>query len=132
MRYSPEYGLTSDPLRERGSAVVEFALVLPLVIILVLGVVEVAVAARTQLEVVGAARVGAREAAATPDPARASAAVRAELGAAGGRARIEVSRPHVVGARATVVVRLPHTVAAPVFGGFTVELKARATMRVER
>jgi hypothetical protein len=110
----------------------EFALVLPLILLLVLGVVEVAVAARTQLEVVSAARVGAREAAAAPDPARASAVVRAELGPSGSRARIEVTRPHVVGARAEVVVRLPHRVAAPIFGGFTVELRARATMRVEQ
>lgn len=105
---------------------------LPLIIVLVLGLVEVAVAARTQLEVVSAARVGAREAAATPDPARAAAAVRAELGPAGSRTRIEVTRPHVVGARATVVVRLPHTVAAPVFGGFVLQLTARASMRVEQ
>ena len=110
----------------------EFALVLPLVIVLLLGVVEVAVAARTQIEVVSAARVGAREAAASPDPARAANAARAELGPAGSRARVAVTRPHVVGARATVVVRLPHTIAAPVFGGFTIELVARSTMRVER
>jgi len=111
---------------------VEFALVLPLIIILVMGVVEVSVAARSQLEVVSAARVGAREAATSPDPARAANAARAELGAPGSRARIEVTRPHVVGARATVSVRLPHTVAAPLFGGFTIELSARASMRVEQ
>ena len=111
---------------------IEFALVLPLVVILLLGVVEIAVAARTQLEVVSAARVGAREAAASPDPARASKAVRAELGGAGARARIQVTRPHVIGSRATVAVRLPHKIAGPIFGGFTVELTARATARVEQ
>jgi len=54
----------SHPVRGgRGSAVVEFALVLPLVLVVLLGAVEVAVVARTQLEVSQAAREGAREAA---------------------------------------------------------------------
>ena len=50
---------------------VEFALVLPLVLLVVFAAVEVAVVARTQLEVVNAAREGAREAATNPDPAAA-------------------------------------------------------------
>ncbi len=111
---------------------VEFALVLPLVLLVVLAVVEVAVVARTQLEVVNAAREGAREAATNPDPAAAVGVVQHSLGAAGSRARVQVSRPHVVGERAAVVVRLPHTLAAPLFGGVTVELQARSVMRVER
>jgi Flp pilus assembly protein TadG len=119
-------------VNERGSAVIEFALVLPLVLLLVLAIVEVAVVARTQLEVVNASREGAREAAANPDPAAAVSAVQRSLGAAGRRAGVQVSRPHVVGERATVLVRLPHTLAAPLFGGVTVELRAKAVMRVER
>ena len=60
-------------------------------------------------------------------------AVRAFLGAdLGRRALVSVSRDHVVGGRATVTVRLPHTVAAPLFGGFTVQLEGHCTMRVER
>jgi len=54
--------------RDRGSAAVEFVLVLPVVLALLLATVEVAVAARVQLEVTQAARQGAREAATTPDP----------------------------------------------------------------
>lgn len=118
--------------RESGSAVVEFALVLPLVLVLVLAAVEVAVVARAQLEVVHAAREGAREAAASPDPANAVSVARAALGSAGTRARVDVSRPHVVGEPAAVVVRLTHRVATPVLGGFPIELTGRATMRVER
>ena len=45
---------------------------------------------------------------------------------------MSVSRDHVVGGRAEVVVRVPHRVAAPLFGGFTVHLEGRCTMRVER
>jgi Flp pilus assembly protein TadG len=112
---------------------VEFALVLPLVLVVLLGAVEVAVLARAQLEVSQAAREGAREAATTPDPAAAVAAVRRFLGeAVGAEARVSVARDHVVGGRAEVVVRLPYRVAAPLFGGFTVYLEGRCTMRVER
>jgi Flp pilus assembly protein TadG len=117
---------------QAGSAVVEFALVLPLVVVLLFGVVEVAVVARTQLEVVNAAREGAREAAANPDTSAAAGAARAALGAAGADAVIAVSRPAVVGSRASVSVRLPHRVAAPLLGGFTIELSGTAAMRVEK
>ena len=115
-----------------GSAVVEFALVFPLVVVVLLGVIEVGVVGRAQIEVVAAAREGARQAAADPDPAHAVEAARAALGPAGRDARIDVVRPQVVGAAAEVVVRVPHTFASAIFGGVTVDLRGRATMRVER
>lgn len=108
----------------------EFALVLPLVLVVLLAVVEVAVVARTQLEVSQAAREGVREAATNPDPERAVAVAQSFLGT--GHARVAVSREHRVGGRAEVVVRLRHRIAAPLFGGFDVMLIGRSTMRVER
>ena len=48
----------------------EFVLVIPLMMILLIGIVEVAVVARTSLELVAAAREGARVAATTPDTDR--------------------------------------------------------------
>jgi len=120
--------VTSD----RGSAAIEFALVVPLVIVALFAVVEVALVARTQLELTNAAREGAREAATVPDPARAVDAVRAALGPRGREAVVSVRRPHVVGRRAEVTIRLRHVLAAPLFGGFAVELRARSVMRVER
>ncbi len=117
---------------ERGSAVVEFALLVPVLLLAVLVAIEVAVVARAQLEVVNAAREGAREAAASPDPIRAVRAVRVALGGRGADARVSVSRPDVVGAMASVRVALPHRIAAPVFGGFSIELTGRSAMRVER
>lgn len=119
-------------MSERGSAVVEFALVIPLVLALLLGLVEVALVARTQLEVVNSAREGAREAAASPDPADAARAARSALGSHGASARVSVRRPDVVGERAEVSVVLPYRVAAPLLGGVAVEITARASMRVER
>ena len=112
---------------------VEFALVLPLVLVVMVAVVEVALVARAQLEVSHAAREGAREAAASPEPGRAVAAVQASLGGdAAARARVSVSRDHRVGGRAEVTVSLPYRVAAPLFGGMEVRLEGRAVMRVER
>ncbi|WKZ83624.1 MAG: TadE family type IV pilus minor pilin [Acidimicrobiia bacterium] len=111
----------------------EFALVLPLVLVVLLAVVEVAVVARTQIEVAHAAREGARQAATSPEVDRAVAAVKRSLPPeAAGRARVSVSREHFVGGAAEVVVRIRHRVAAPVFGGFDVVLMGRAVMRVER
>jgi Flp pilus assembly protein TadG len=118
---------------ERGSAAVEFAMLVPLVIVVLVGVVEVAVAARAQLQVSHAAREGAREAATAPDPERAIAVVKTVLGpdlAAG--ARVVVERDHRVGGRADVTVTTPHRVAGAFLGGFAITLRGTASMRVER
>jgi Flp pilus assembly protein TadG len=111
---------------------VEFALVVPLVLILLLGVVEVAVVAKNEIQLIHAAREGAREAAASPDTSRAMAAVRAALGSQGSNARISITRPATVGRTARVSVAVPYRVAAPLFGGFEVMLTSTAAMRVER
>lgn len=116
---------------DSGSVVVEFALVIPLIMLVLLGVVEVTLLARTQLEVVAAAREGARHAAVSPDPADAVAAVRHALGSRGAAAAVSVSRPAVVGAPAEVTVRLDHVLGSW-FGGAGVQLTGRATMRVEQ
>lgn len=117
---------------QRGSAVVEFALVVPLLLFLVLAIAEVAVVARTEIQLIHAAREGARHAATSPDTRRAAAAARSALGRLGERARVSVTRPADIGAPATVRIRLVHRVAAPVFGGFDVALAAETTMRTER
>ena len=120
-------------IRQRGSAVVEFVLVVPLVLVVLLAAVEIAVIARTQLTVSQAAREGAREAATSPDPERAVGVVRHFLGPdLGSGARVSVSRDHVVGGRAEVVVVVHHRVAAPFFGGWPIKLQGRSSMRVER
>ena len=119
-------------MSERGSAVVEFALVVPLVLGLLFGVVEVALVARSQLVVINAAREGAREAAATPNPAAAVRAARAVLGDGGAVSRVSVRHPGVVGQPARVRVVMPYRIAAPLLGGLRIELSASASMRVER
>lgn len=57
---------------ERGQAAVELALVMPLVVVFVLGVLQVALVARDQLAVELAAREAARAAAVSADPATAA------------------------------------------------------------
>jgi Flp pilus assembly protein TadG len=62
--------MNERPLRgdERGQAVVELALVLPLVVLFVLGALQVAVIARDQLAIELAAREAARAASASANP----------------------------------------------------------------
>ncbi|MGA1052784.1 MAG: TadE family protein, partial [Ilumatobacteraceae bacterium] len=57
---------------DRGQATVEFALVLPVAALLVLGIVQVVAVARDQLTVEYAAREAARAAAVAADPAAAA------------------------------------------------------------
>ncbi|WP_294179703.1 TadE family protein [uncultured Schumannella sp.] len=61
-----------DP--ERGAAAVEFALILPVLLVLVLGMFEFSRAFHTQIAVTNAAREGARVMAIHDDPAKASSA----------------------------------------------------------
>ncbi|MBT8214580.1 MAG: pilus assembly protein [Acidimicrobiia bacterium] len=120
-------------MSDRGSAAVEFALVVPLVLVALLAIVETAVVGRTQLAVVSAAREGAREAAAHPDVDRAVDAVHQALGPElAEAASVTVRRPGVVGEPAQVVVTVRHRVSAGFFGGFHIDLRGRAAMRVER
>lgn len=120
-------------LSQRGSVTVEFVLVLPLIVLVLVACLEVASLARARVTVVAAAREGARVAATHPDPAEAVDAVRNALGDELGRvARVSVSRPHVVGRAATVEVEVPQPLIGPFLDGFRVNLTGRSTMRVER
>jgi Flp pilus assembly protein TadG len=62
-------------LRERGAAAVEFALVLPLLVLLVVGIAEFGRAYNLQTTLSAAAREGARTMALEDDPTKANAAV---------------------------------------------------------
>src|SRR3954469_25494891 len=62
---------------ERGASAVEFAFIVPLLILLVLGIAEFGHAFQVQGTLAAAAREGVREMALQNDPAKARAAVRA-------------------------------------------------------
>jgi TadE-like protein len=117
----------------RGSSTVEFFLVVPMVVLVLVAGLQVAGLARARIELVGAARDGARVAATTPDPAKAVEAVLAALpGEVRERARVSVTRPSVVGRPARVVVSLRHLLGPPFPADAGVDLSASASMLVER
>ena len=109
----------------------EFSLLLPMVLLAIVVIVEVAAVSHTQLLVTSAAREGARIAATTPDTRLAADGARVALGERADKARITVHRPDVVGEPAEVVVSIRHVVVA-MLGGIDVDVRGRAAMRVER
>lgn len=116
---------------EEGQSTVEFVLILPLVMLLLLGLIQAGVLLRDQLLVAGAAREGAREAAVSSDVMKIRRA--AERAFPGRELMIEVNRGPDRGdaARVTVTGR-PTTlplVGAAVDGR---KLTSTAVMRVER
>jgi len=118
--------------RTAGSAAVEFALIVPVVLVLLLALAEVGSIAREQIQLWAAAREGARVAATTPDVAAAFSAAGEALGSLADRTSITVRRPAVVGEIARVDLSLLHRIELPLLGEMSFELEAGAGMRVER
>lgn len=129
------WGARSRARSERGSAVVEFALLLPILLLLLLALVQIGVLARDRLLLSQAARAGAREAAITPDePAVHDAAVRAAPGLDPARLGLEVEWAGERGSPVTVRAVYEVPVAAALTGWLlpdTVTLNAEATTRQE-
>jgi Flp pilus assembly protein TadG len=115
--------------RDRGQAAVEFAIALPLVVVLVFGVIQVAVVVRDQIAIELAAREGARAAAVSDSPA---AAARSAASAATSLRPIDTSTSV---SSTTVEVTVRHTTRTrlpglgPIIG--SVELEASVTMARE-
>jgi TadE-like protein len=119
--------------KDGGSVTVEFFLVIPMVVIVLIAGLQVVSLARARIELIGAAREGARIAATSPDPAVAVAAVLEALPVSvRDSARVSVTRPSVVGQPARVLVRLRHRLGAPFPPGVGFDLSAAASMLVER
>jgi Flp pilus assembly protein TadG len=103
-----------DDRAERGSAVVEFALVLPILLIVTLAVVQVGLVARDQLIVIQASRAGAREAAVSADEETVhSAVIHAAAALDSNELDVEVSRSGALGEPVTVTVRYLELVRVP-------------------
>ena len=121
--------------RQVGSAAVEFALVVPLVLLVILALVQVGVFARDRVLVEAAARAGARAAALADDPAAiTSAAQAAAPGLDPGSLGVVTARSGVRGDPVTVSVTYVDPVRVPVVGwlvGGSVTLAADATLRQE-
>jgi len=114
---------------------VEFSLVLPLLLVLALGLIQVGLLARDRLLVEAAARAGARAAAIQDDPAEVEAAVRAAAPALDGASTfVTITREGARGQPVTVRVDYDDEVRVPLVGwliGSAVHLDATAVMRQE-
>lgn len=120
---------------ERGTAAVEFALLLPIVFLLLLALVQVGVLARDSLLLTQASRAGAREAAVQPSTDAVVLAVRAAAtGLEPDRLRVDVAWSGARGTPVTVSVGYEASIA-PLIAGWllpeSVSLTASATMRQE-
>ena len=120
---------------ERGSEAVEFALLLPILLLVLLALVQVGALARDQLVLTQASRAGAREAAVNGS---VDAVHEAVLSAAAGldaeRVGIDVLWSGSRGTPVTVSLTYEVPVASPLAGWLlpqTVSLRSSATMRQE-
>jgi Flp pilus assembly protein TadG len=113
---------------------VELALVLPLVLLLLLGMVQLGLLVRDQILVVHAAREAAREAAVDPAPDAARQAAAASSTLDGSRLTVTTSGRGAAGSRVRVEVAYKAPTAVPLLGSALgdLTLRATATMRVER
>jgi Flp pilus assembly protein TadG len=121
--------------RDGGSAAIEFALVLPLVLLVTLALVQTGLLVRDRLLVEGAARAGARVAAIQEDGvAIRDAVVAAAPGLDASGLDVAVSRTGVRGDPVTVSVRYAAAVRVPLvswlFGG-SVGMSSTTTARQE-
>lgn len=126
-----------DPARprpaagERGAAAVEFALVLPLLVLLLFGIIEFGRGYNAKVALQAAVREGARALAldsADPIEATADAAPSLHADLLGVSTS---SSPCVTGTEATVTATYPFTYTIPLFGTATVTLSATGVMRCE-
>jgi len=116
--------------RERGQATVEFAFVLPLLVLALLAVVQVGLVVRDQLGVVHAAREAVRAASVDPDPDHAVRAAHRTLPGA----EVEVGARPKVGGEISVTVHYTSVTDLPLVGVLfpDPDLHATSVMRVER
>jgi Flp pilus assembly protein TadG len=122
---------------QRGSAAVEFALVLPLILVMALALVQVGLLVKDQLVLDGSSRAGAREAAVTSDDGRARQAA-VDAASAGGLGTdgltVTIEREGGTGSPVKVTVSYHDPIVVPLVDWLfpaAVDLSAVATMRQE-
>ncbi len=120
----------SESPTDRGQAVVELALSLPLVFVLLLGVVQVGLVVRDHLHVTHLAREAARAAAVSDHPAQAAARAVAAAGGASVGAGASVTTG---GGTVTATVTGTSRTVVPLVGALLpdIALRSSVTMAVE-
>lgn len=120
---------------ERASASVEFALVLPLVLIMALALLQVGLLVKDQLVVEGSARAGARQGAVTTDDGEVALAVeKAAVSLDTERLELSVERDGGAGSPVTVKVVYHAPIEIPLVTWLfpdAIDLGATAVMRQE-
>ncbi len=113
----------------RGQSTVEFALVLPLLVLVALAVVQVAAVVDDRVQLTHAARVGARAASvgATDSQVRADVVAATSLDAS--RLEVQISR---TGGAVTVTVRYRAATGTPVVGVVLADVELVSTARMPR
>ena len=139
MSRAPRNGTAAHTATSAGQATVEFALGLPLVCLLALGVVQVAVVARHQFHLESLARAAARAAAVAADPDAAAGLVAAASRLQPVRVDVDIGELSGIDTPARrigiVAVTITHTdtTDVPIVGLLVpdVDLDATATMPLE-
>jgi len=119
--------------RDRGQATVELALLLPVVVVLLLAVLQLAIVARDVVLVTHASREAARAAAVDSDPEAARDAARGAGGLDPDRLSVSISGREGPGSRVRVTVRYTIATSVPIIGALVPDPRVRSvtTMRVE-
>ena len=121
---------------ERGQTMVEFALVLPVLALLLFGVIQFGIAFNSYLTITDAVRAGARKAAVSadaPDPVgSATTEVRASAGSLDlSQLNVSVTSTWQPGSDVTVQATYPYSIHLLGLYDFGGQLKSKATERVE-
>jgi Flp pilus assembly protein TadG len=114
---------------DRGTTVVEFALILPILVMLIFGIVEFGRGYNAKITVTHAAREGARVLALTADPDAAEIAVKNAATSLDPGAITVTSSACSPGTPASVTVQYPFSYEVPLVGGGTETLSATGVMR---
>jgi Flp pilus assembly protein TadG len=120
--------------RERGQALVEFALVLPILATLILGIVQFGIVLHDYLALADAVRTGARQAAVTHDAGAASSAVlnsASELKTTDLNVAVSPSNSWSPGSDVTVSASYPYDISLLGIVVKSGRLNAQTTDRVE-
>ena len=114
---------------ERGAVAVEFALIVPVLVMLIFGIVEFGRGYNAKVTVTHAAREGARVLALTGDPVAAEDAAKNAATSLDPGAITVTSSGCTPGSPASVTVAYPFTYNVPLVGGGTETLSAVGVMR---
>lgn len=118
------------PRDEKGAAAVELALVLPILVLLLFGVIEFGRGYNAKVELTAAVREGARAAAlSSGDPVAATRNAAPGLTPASLAVTVVTPCPPTGTGNTTVKATYPFTYSIPFFGTATFSLKATGVMR---